>query len=98
MHAGCFRNFRTSRRLNRATQDIMARSAAGRSMNPRSVSNTSLRRVVIVGAGSAGVASPHKLASASADILVIDRHNYNLFQPLLYQVATAGVPGYTSSC
>jgi NADPH-dependent 2,4-dienoyl-CoA reductase/sulfur reductase-like enzyme len=49
------------------------------------------RRVVIVGAGFAGLAAARKLASAPADILVIDRHNYNLFQPLLYQVATAGL-------
>jgi NADH dehydrogenase FAD-containing subunit len=46
---------------------------------------------VIVGAGFAGLAAAHRLASAPADILVIDRHNYNLFQPLLYQVATAGL-------
>jgi NADH:ubiquinone reductase (H+-translocating) len=60
-------------------------------MNPRSDSNASPRRVVIVGAGFAGLAAARKLASAPADILVIDRHNYHLFQPLLYQVATAGL-------
>jgi NADH dehydrogenase len=46
---------------------------------------------VIVGAGFAGLAAARKLASAPADILVIDRHNYHLFQPLLYQVATAAL-------
>jgi NADH:ubiquinone reductase (H+-translocating) len=66
-------------------------SAAGLSMNPRSDSNAGPRRVVIVGAGFAGLAAARKLASAPADIIVIDRHNYNLFQPLLYQVATAGL-------
>jgi NADH:ubiquinone reductase (H+-translocating) len=60
-------------------------------MNPRSDSNAGRRRVVIVGAGFAGLAAARKLASAPADILVIDRHNYNLFQPLLYQVATAAL-------
>jgi NADH dehydrogenase len=49
------------------------------------------RKVVIVGAGFAGLAAAHKLTSAPAEILVIDRHNYTLFQPLLYQVATAGL-------
>jgi NADH dehydrogenase FAD-containing subunit len=47
--------------------------------------------VVIVGAGFAGLAAARELASVPAEILVIDRHNYNLFQPLLYQVATAGL-------
>jgi NADH:ubiquinone reductase (H+-translocating) len=60
-------------------------------MNPRSDTNADPRRVVIVGAGFAGLAAARELASAPADILVIDRHNYNLFQPLLYQVATAGL-------
>jgi NADH:ubiquinone reductase (H+-translocating) len=66
-------------------------ASAGLSMNPRSDSNAGARRVVIVGAGFAGLAAARKLASTPADILVIDRHNYNLFQPLLYQVATAGL-------
>jgi NADH dehydrogenase FAD-containing subunit len=60
-------------------------------MNPRFDSNAGPRRVVIVGAGFARLAAARKLASAPVDILVIDRHNYNLFQPLLYQVATAGL-------
>jgi NADH:ubiquinone reductase (H+-translocating) len=60
-------------------------------MNARSDSNAGTRRVVIVGAGFAGLAAARKLASAPAEVLVIDRHNYNLFQPLLYQVATAAL-------
>jgi NADH dehydrogenase len=60
-------------------------------MSPRFDSNAGPRQVVIVGAGFAGLAAARKLASTPADILVIDRHNYNLFQPLLYQVATAGL-------
>ncbi len=51
-------------------------------------------RVVIVGGGFAGLAAARGLASATVDVLLIDRHNYHLFQPLLYQVATAGLsPG-----
>src|SRR5712664_1226118 len=60
-------------------------------MSSRSDSNADPRRVVIVGAGFAGLAAARRLASVPAEILVIDRHNYNLFQPLLYQVATAGL-------
>ena len=48
-------------------------------------------QVVIVGAGFGGLAAAKALAHADADVTVIDRHNYHLFQPLLYQVATAGL-------
>ncbi|MBM3650875.1 MAG: NAD(P)/FAD-dependent oxidoreductase, partial [Alphaproteobacteria bacterium] len=47
--------------------------------------------VVIVGAGFGGLAAAHGLAGAAVDVTVIDRRNYHLFQPLLYQVATAGL-------
>ncbi len=45
-------------------------------------------RVVIVGAGFGGLSAARALRRADADVLVIDRHNYHLFQPLLYQVAS----------
>jgi NADH:quinone reductase (non-electrogenic) len=48
-------------------------------------------RIVIVGMGFGGLAAAHGLAGANADVTVIDRRNYHLFQPLLYQVATAGL-------
>ena len=48
-------------------------------------------RVVVVGAGFAGLNVVKHLAEQQVDIVVIDRHNYNTFQPLLYQVATAGL-------
>jgi NADH dehydrogenase len=48
-------------------------------------------RVVIVGAGFGGLACAQALAGAPVDIVMIDRHNYHLFQPLLYQVATAAL-------
>src|SRR5215211_1676220 len=47
--------------------------------------------IVIVGAGFGGLAAAHGLAGAAVDVTVIDRRNYHLFQPLLYQVATAGL-------
>jgi NADH dehydrogenase len=50
-----------------------------------------LPRVVIVGAGFGGIACAKALRHAPASITLIDRHNYHLFQPLLYQVATAGL-------
>lgn len=54
-------------------------------------------RVVVVGAGFAGLSCCEALAregSGDLEVLVIDRHTYNTFQPLLYEVATAGLnPG-----
>jgi NADH dehydrogenase len=47
------------------------------------------KRIVIVGGGFAGLAAARALRRADADILLIDRRNHHLFQPLLYQVATA---------
>ena len=48
-------------------------------------------RVVVVGAGFGGLSAVQALAKAPVDITVLDRRNYHLFQPLLYQVATAGL-------
>ncbi|MEV1168168.1 NAD(P)/FAD-dependent oxidoreductase [Nonomuraea sp. NPDC049784] len=48
-------------------------------------------RVVVVGAGFAGLAATKELAKAGALVTLIDRNPYSTFQPLLYQVATAGM-------
>jgi NADH dehydrogenase len=48
-------------------------------------------RIVIVGAGFGGLATARALARAAVDVTLIDRRNHHLFQPLLYQVATAGL-------
>ena len=50
-----------------------------------------LPRVVIVGAGFGGLEAAKKLACEKIQLIVIDRTNYHLFQPLLYQVATAAL-------
>src|SRR5512138_1596764 len=50
-----------------------------------------LPHVVIVGAGFGGLKTAQKLAGAPVRITLIDRHNYHLFQPLLYQIAIAGL-------
>ncbi|HEY7578393.1 MAG TPA: NAD(P)/FAD-dependent oxidoreductase [Acetobacteraceae bacterium] len=48
-------------------------------------------RVVIVGAGFGGITAARRLAGRGVDILLIDRTNHHVFQPLLYQVATAAL-------
>lgn len=49
------------------------------------------KKVVIVGAGFGGLAAARALDKAPVDVTVVDCRNYHLFQPLLYQVATAGL-------
>jgi NADH dehydrogenase len=53
--------------------------------------NPPLHHVVIVGAGFGGLEAAHRLADAGVQITIIDRRNHHLFQPLLYQVATASL-------
>ena len=51
-------------------------------------SSQARHRVVIVGGGFGGLFATKALAMAAVDVTLIDRHNYHLFQPLLYQVST----------
>jgi NADH dehydrogenase len=50
-----------------------------------------MHRVVIIGAGFGGLEAAKALAKAPVEVTVVDRSNHHLFQPLLYQVATAGL-------
>src|SRR5580704_3606352 len=55
-------------------------------------------KVVIVGAGFGGLAAAKALRNTSASVVLIDRTNYHLFEPLLYQVATSVLtPGQIAS-
>ena len=55
-------------------------------------------RIVIVGGGFGGLAAARSLRNAPAEVIVIDRTNHHLFQPLLYQVATSVLtPGQIAS-
>jgi len=53
--------------------------------------NLKLPHIVIVGAGFGGLRAARALAKQPVRVTLIDRNNYHLFQPLLYQVATAGL-------
>src|SRR5215471_5748391 len=45
-------------------------------------------RVLILGGGFAGVGAAQKLKDADAEVVLVDRHDYHTFQPLLYQLAS----------
>jgi len=56
------------------------------------------KRIVIIGGGFGGLYAAKTLRRAAARITLVDRHNYHLFQPLLYQVATAALnPSYIAA-
>ena len=48
-------------------------------------------KVIIIGGGFGGLSAAQALKSAPVDVTLIDRRNYHLFQPLLYQVATGSL-------
>src|ERR1044071_3347768 len=55
-------------------------------------------RVVIIGGGFGGLSAARALRHAAVDVLLLDRRNHHVFQPLLYQVATAALsPGDIAS-
>ncbi|MBW3655816.1 MAG: FAD-dependent oxidoreductase [Gemmatimonadetes bacterium] len=54
-------------------------------------SNNNKLRVVIIGCGFGGLEAARALSGAPLDITLVERTNHHLFQPLLYQVATAGL-------
>ena len=55
------------------------------------IPKTDLPRVVIVGGGFAGIALARKIMKEDMQMVLLDRHNYHTFQPLLYQVSTSGL-------
>ena len=57
-------------------------------MAKETASDGSRPRVLILGGGFAGVGAAQKLEDAHADVVLVDRHDYHTFQPLLYQLAT----------
>ena len=59
--------------------------------NPISMDGTKTKQVVIVGAGFGGLFAARTLAKHPVNITLIDQNNFHTFQPLLYQVATAGL-------
>jgi NADH:ubiquinone reductase (H+-translocating) len=58
-------------------------------LSPPEPTSRKQKRVVIIGGGFAGIAAAHALRHSDAEVVLIDRRNHHIFQPLLYQVATA---------
>lgn len=55
------------------------------------IPDTNAKRVVIIGGGFGGISLAKKLRKLEVQVVLIDRHNYHTFQPLLYQVSTSGL-------
>src|SRR6202167_6282096 len=76
---------RNGRSLNLYTRTAMSAESANRQRTPT---------VVIVGAGVVGLSAAQRIARLPVQVVVVDKKNHHTFQPLLYQVATAGLsPG-----
>lgn len=58
---------------------------------PVNIPETAQKRIVIIGAGFAGLKLAQQLLGSGYQIVIIDKNNYHQFQPLFYQVATAGI-------
>ena len=80
-------DIKTSIIANQENNQTLSETAVSASKQPTTIKP----RVVIVGAGFGGLRAARGLRNAPVDVTVIDRNNHHLFQPLLYQVATAGL-------
>ncbi len=60
-------------------------------MSSMNIPQSSLARVIIIGGGFGGIALAKKLANQDIQVVLLDKHNYHNFQPLLYQVSTGGL-------
>lgn len=55
------------------------------------IPKTSFPRIVIIGGGFAGISIAKGLKNKEVQVVLLDKHNYHTFQPLLYQVSTGGL-------
>ena len=55
------------------------------------IPRTSFPRIVVIGGGFAGISLAKKLSKQEVQVVLLDKHNYHTFQPLLYQVSTGGL-------
>jgi NADH dehydrogenase len=55
------------------------------------IPRSSFPRIVVIGGGFAGISLAKKLRNKNVQVVLLDKHNYHNFQPLMYQVATGGL-------
>ncbi len=60
-------------------------------MSAMNIPQSSFPRIIIIGGGFGGIALAKKLSKKEVQVVLIDKHNYHTFQPLLYQVSTGGL-------
>ncbi len=60
-------------------------------MSSMNIPQSSFPRIIIIGGGFGGIALAKKLSKKEAQVVLLDKHNYHNFQPLLYQVSTGGL-------
>lgn len=60
-------------------------------MSTMNIPQSSFPRIIIIGGGFAGIALAKKLSKKEVQVVLLDKHNYHTFQPLLYQVSTGGL-------
>lgn len=84
-----FDSTRRSGNLSPRTDKVVVTAAGSRWRREQKMSTKP--RVIIVGGGFGGLAAAKALADAPVDVTLIDKQNHHLFQPLLYQVATAAL-------
>jgi glycine/D-amino acid oxidase-like deaminating enzyme len=77
--------------LQRIVQYVRVEQSRDTRFSPSLEASEERKRVVIVGAGFGGLSAAKALGGADLDVTLIDQRNHHLFQPLLYQVATAGL-------
>src|SRR5882757_11570700 len=83
------------RAMSETLEDVRPRALEGvapqpiESAPPAAAPVARRKRIVIVGGGFGGIAAARALKRSDAEIILIDRRNHHIFQPLLYQVATA---------
>src|SRR4051812_41668720 len=80
--------------MSDAMEDVRRQAAAVRPQESVTVTaavalRLGRKQIVIIGAGFAGIAAARALKRSDADVLLVDRRNPHISQPLLYQVATA---------
>ena len=60
-------------------------------MSSMNIPQSNFPRIIIIGGGFGGIALAKKLSKKDVQVVLLDKHNYHNFQPLLYQVSTGGL-------